>query len=454
MSEQSCLRASRTVLPRLREMWCLGVGFVLMGVFPRAAPVARRFIGVLSACIVAAIMASGPAWAEYLLNPGDVISIATIGSDDLKQSAMIDAEGELTLPLIGRVKAAGLTIDDLRTRVVSILATKVLRRLTADGREYPVVLSASQLSLMISQYAPVYVTGDVAKPGEQTYRPGLTVRQAVALAGGYDVMRFRMQNPFLEAADLQAEYNGLWAEYVQRQAELLRIKAELAGETRIDTQSVAKLGVPAASASRTLDLQNEVLASRVEDRKKELASLVDGIAQENKRVATLAELEQKENEGSVADQGEYDRVKVLFDKGAVPITRVSEMRRLILISSTRELQTLVQRYGVEREQQELSRKLQHYRDQIQIGLFEDLVKTELDIKKLHARLQATQEKIVYTSMVKSQLVRGGDSKPDLTIHRAGNAQVFSGPIDQDTQLLPGDVLEVMLHVAPVPAPSE
>jgi polysaccharide export outer membrane protein len=422
------------------------------GAFPHL--VGRGFAIGLAAGIIAAFVASAPARAEYLLNPGDVISIATIGSDDLKQSAMIDAEGELTLPLVGKVKAAGLTIEDLRTRVVSILATKVLRRLTSDGREYPVVLSASQLSLTITQYAPVYVTGDVAKPGEQAYRPGLTVRQAVALAGGYDVMRFRMQNPFLEAADLQAEYNGLWAEYVQRQAELLRIKAELAGETRIDAQSVAKLGVPATSASHVLDLQNEVLASRVEDRKKELASLVDGIAQESKRVTTLTELEQKESEGSVADQSEYDRVKVLFDKGAVPITRVSEMRRLILISSTRELQTLVQRYGVEREQQELSRKLQRSRDQIQIGLFEDLAKAELDGKKLHARLQAAQEKIVYTSMVKSQLVRGGDSKPDLTIHRAGKAQESPGPVDQDTLLLPGDVLEVMLHVAPVPPPSE
>jgi polysaccharide export outer membrane protein len=358
MSEHSYPHGSRTPLPWLRKIWRVRMEFALTGAFPQTVPVARRVIVFLSACIVTAVMLSGPARAEYLLNPGDVISIATVGSDDLKQSAMIDAEGELTLPLVGRVKAAGSTIEELRTRVVSILATKVLRRLTSDGREYPVVLSAGQLSLTISQYAPVYITGDVAKPGEQTYRPGLTVRQAVALAGGYDVMRFRMQNPFLESADLQAEYNGLWAEYVQRQAELLRIKAELAGQTRIDAQSVVKLGVPAASASRILDLQNEVLASRVEDRKKELASLVDGIAQESKRVTTLAEIEQKESEGSVADQSEYDRVKVLFDKGAVPITRVSEMRRLILISSTRELQTLVQRYGVEREQQELSRKLQ------------------------------------------------------------------------------------------------
>jgi polysaccharide export outer membrane protein len=39
---------------------------------------------------------------------------------------------------------------------------------------------------------PVYLNGDVSRPGEQRYRLGLTVRQAIALAGGYHIMRFRM----------------------------------------------------------------------------------------------------------------------------------------------------------------------------------------------------------------------------------------------------------------------
>lgn len=397
---------------------------------------------------------SMPARSEYVLSPGDVVSIATIGSDDLKQSAMVDADGSVTLPLVGKIKAAGRTIEELRARVVAILSTKVLRRLTSDGREYPVVLSGTQLSLTISQYTPVYVTGDVAKPGSQTFRPGLTVRQAVALAGGYDIMRFRMQNPFLESADLRAEYDRLWAEYAQRQADVMRIKAELAGDTDLDRGSVDKLGVPAATADRIVELENKLLASLVEDRKKEIANLSDGIAKESKRIVTLTKLEKKEEKGTAADQAEFDRVEDLFKKGAVPITRVSEMRRLILISSTRQLQTMVQRYGVEREQQELSRKLQRFRDQVQIGLFKDLAKAELDVEKLHAQLRAVEEKIVYTSMVKSQLVRGGDSHPDLTIHRAGNGRDETRPADQYSRLQPGDVLEVKLHVAPLPAPSE
>ena len=62
------------------------------------------------------------------------------------------------------------------------------------------------------------------------YRPGLTVRQAIALAGGYDVMRLRMNNPFLEQADLRSEYTSLWAEFAKEQMRIARLQAELEGK--------------------------------------------------------------------------------------------------------------------------------------------------------------------------------------------------------------------------------
>ena len=53
------------------------------------------------------------------------------------------------------------------------------------------------------------------------------MRQAIALAGGYDIMRFRMNNPFLEQADLQSEYRALWTEFAKEQAPFARLQASL-----------------------------------------------------------------------------------------------------------------------------------------------------------------------------------------------------------------------------------
>ena len=79
------------------------------------------------------------------------------------------------------------------------------------------LLTADEVTLSVAEYRPVYVNGDVAKPGQQTFRAGLNVRQALALAGEYDVMRFRAKDPFLESADLRSEYISPWTDFAREQ---------------------------------------------------------------------------------------------------------------------------------------------------------------------------------------------------------------------------------------------
>jgi polysaccharide export outer membrane protein len=74
------------------------------------------------------------------------------------------------------------------------------------------------------------VNGDVAKPGQQTFRAGLTVRQALTLAGGY-VMRFRAKDPFLESADLRSEYMSLWTDFAREQIRISRCRPSFRAAT-------------------------------------------------------------------------------------------------------------------------------------------------------------------------------------------------------------------------------
>ena len=74
------------------------------------------------------------------------------------------------------------------------------------------MIDADEVTTVIAEYRPIYVNGDVSKPGEYPYRPSITARQLVAVAGGYDILRTRMNNPYLESADLRSEYGSLWTE--------------------------------------------------------------------------------------------------------------------------------------------------------------------------------------------------------------------------------------------------
>src|SRR4051812_16421852 len=172
-----------------------------------------RTLAMLAIAALSVQTARAEPAGEYQLATGDIIEITAVGAPDIRSRASVDVDGRARFPLIGQVDAAGITISAIQSNVRELLPTKVFRRRSDDGREYPIVLTPDEILVSIAEYRPVYVNGDVSKPGPQPYRPGLTVRQAIASAGGFDVMRFRSKDPFLESADIKGEYDSLWLEF-------------------------------------------------------------------------------------------------------------------------------------------------------------------------------------------------------------------------------------------------
>src|SRR5437879_5782330 len=204
----------------------------MMFVHPGARPALLRVKwGVAFICLVCPAI---PARSEYRLDVGDVLEISVAGVPDLRQRVPVQLDGSISYPLLGTFGVAGLPPSEVRAKIQAILPTKVFRQRMPDGRENVVVIEADQVTVSVVEYRPIYVNGDVSKPGEQTYRPLMTVRQAVALSGGYDLMRFRANNPFLEAADFRSEYESLWTEFAKEQSHIWRLKAELGDTETVD----------------------------------------------------------------------------------------------------------------------------------------------------------------------------------------------------------------------------
>lgn len=409
----------------------------------RAASFPREILRV--ALMVTLLCALSPASSradEYRVAPGDTLEFSTVATPDLKTRATIRLDGEVTLPLIGDVKAAGLTLAKLRAKLQNLLASKVYRKRSEDGREVPVMLAPDEISVTVAEYRPIYVNGDVSKPGEQQFRPGMTVRQAIALAGGYDIMHFRMQNPFLEEADFQAQYNSLWTEYAKDQAVIARIHAELDNTDTLDRKSLLETPLPEQLTTRIVNIAQKELAARNSIYQKDEAYLQDAVKKEGARIGILAEQEKREKAGVDADVEEYNRVNGLFEKKTLPITRLVDARRTILFSSTRYLQTLVEKGNAERGRDELVNKLQKLPDQRRKELLADLQDANVKLATTQAQLQAIGEKLIYTGLVRSQLVRGKGSEPDIVIHRSQGEAITAS---QDNELMPGDVVEVALQ---------
>jgi polysaccharide biosynthesis/export protein len=110
--------------------------------------------------------------ASYRLGAGDQVRIITFGEENLTGEFRVNDSGNIALPLVGAVHAAGLTSGQLESAVAAALRG-------GDLVHHPSV------AVEVIAYRPIYVLGEVNKPGQYTYQPGMTVVTAVAVAGGF-----------------------------------------------------------------------------------------------------------------------------------------------------------------------------------------------------------------------------------------------------------------------------
>jgi len=112
------------------------------------------------------------AYSSYRLAAGDVITIRVFGEDDFtKEKIRLNDAGSVSFPAIGEIQVLGRTIGDLERIIVNGL----------KGR----ILVNPRVSVQIEEYRPFYVNGMVEKPGGYPFQPGLTVRKAASIAGGF-----------------------------------------------------------------------------------------------------------------------------------------------------------------------------------------------------------------------------------------------------------------------------
>jgi len=407
----------------------------------------------LSLPILLATPIAGVADDSYRIQPGDSIAFSVASAPEIQTRAVVGIDGEISLPLAGELKVQDLTVSELQSRVRNEVSSKVFRRHTSDGRELSGMLAPDEISVVVAEYRPVYVNGDVSQPGQQAFRPGMTVRQAIALAGGVDVMRFRAQNPLLEEADFRADYDAQWTLYATQQAKILRLKAELDGKAEFDSKPLLATPISSRKVKDITDVEEAQLASRNSLNTKQHDYLQSAIATESDRIAALSQQEDKEKLGVQADTEELERVKELFGNQTLPITRDIEARRTILLSSTRYLQTVAQRGVSERDRADLAAQLQKLPDERRQGLLTELHDTQMELDQTRSRLQALGDKLIYTGLVRSQLVRGKGGEPSIHIHRKTDTSVNSIEATQDEELKPGDVVDVALQFPETSAPS-
>jgi polysaccharide export outer membrane protein len=166
-----------------------GVAPTQVGVAMPAAPTRPDLDNVTYArataapAAVAAVAPAPAAAAEnvsaYLLDSGDRLRVVVFGQDGLSNSYIVDAAGNITMPLIGAVPARGTSTPELARSIGARLRNGFIRE--------------PHVAIEVESYRPFFILGEVTFPGQYPYVPNMTVETAVAIAGGFTPRAYRRE---------------------------------------------------------------------------------------------------------------------------------------------------------------------------------------------------------------------------------------------------------------------
>jgi polysaccharide export outer membrane protein len=114
---------------------------------------------------------ASPSAQPYTLDAGDKLRIVVFGQDGISNAYIVDAGGNVNLPLIGPVPARGSSTQQLSQRIAERLKQGYVRE--------------PHVTVEVENYRPFFILGEVTTPGQYPYVADMTVEKAIAIAGGF-----------------------------------------------------------------------------------------------------------------------------------------------------------------------------------------------------------------------------------------------------------------------------
>ncbi|MEY8800923.1 polysaccharide biosynthesis/export family protein [Leisingera sp. XS_AS12] len=382
----------------------------------------------------------------YVLGPADQISIRVVAWDDSKMAFAqfdelggnytIGIDGTMMMPLVGSIRAAGQTGASLAAAVSAAVQQKT-------GLSQP-----PSTTVNILKYRPVYVLGDVMRPGSYDFRPGLTTVQAVALAGGLYRLNGEETGDLIAAIRTSGTYREVGLTRARMQLRAARLQAEQADQdSLLRPEGLSSPGGEAALAAM-FEQEKILFASRRETLANALAELdTSRKLLESEIAARQEKLTALERQIGLVRES-VGTLDTLLKRG------LSRSQSLVVAQQTLielEARALDNETGIFKAQQQISELDRSKADLIstrRLQVLRELQATEAEIDRLSNR-EVVNRRILRESGAGAMLAGETPDKPVSIVRyqilRSNSGEPAAQPAGRATVLQPLDVLEVILE---------
>lgn len=401
------------------------------------------WISIIGSALLAFYMLSTStirAASDYIIRADDRLKIKIFQYPELSGEYTVSANGTISIAAIGEISVDGFSTKDV--------ANRISERFVRSG-----LSDKPGTSVEVLQSRPVYVLGDVQKPGEYPFRPGVTVLQAVSFAGGW----LRFNDPGLmqlgrDTINIKGELRNLVRRYYQLIAHRARLNAELIMSR--DVEFPAELVRQArndSTFSQLIDEERSLLSIRVEAMKNQIESLERTRDLYEREIEAVSRQIQANRVQYESVGNELKDVKALVRQGLTTVTRQMNVERMQaqLEMNEQGFQTLIlrSRQGIS----QVDQRIFDLKSERNANLTAELQRTRIDLDEVGIKFETNQSLLVETQLTVPTLVGNSDGVVEarsLTVVRVQDGKAQSIEADENTELLPGDVLRVQRSIIP------
>lgn len=367
--------------------------------------------------------------AEWRTAEGQVRDWSTVSGD-----YTVGASGTVSLPFLGELAVSGKTTAEVADEV----GAKMQQLFGLRDRP--------SASVELAQYRPIYLAGEVQAPGEYPYAPNMTVLKAVSLGGGLrrgDTGQ-RFARDFIRA---EGDTSVLVAERYRLLARRARLQAEIAGSTTISMPEELK-NMP--DGAELLASETALMQTRDKRLNLQLTALADLKTLLSREIESLAKKSETQSRQLKLVESDREKVYNLTEQGLTVSSRrlaieqqVADLQAALLDIDTASLKV---RQDISKATQDET-DLRNDRD---AQLAQELQNTERELDTIALKL-ATSRDLMAEAMMQSTadavLAKQTSASVSYSIVREAGGKTSEIPADENTKILPGDVVKVAAGLA-------
>ncbi|MEL6640184.1 MAG: polysaccharide biosynthesis/export family protein [Pseudomonadota bacterium] len=390
---------------------------------------------------------------EMPIGIGDQVEVIITGLPTLGLSAPVLENGKLNLAWLGDFDADGRSIEELESNVRATVAGQIVRQYDREGGQYLVQLEAADVNLIRTAQKPVIVAGAVTTPGEVPFTPNLTVREALALAGGVDdrLLPDSVEVDALQIARWQSDFGQAAIDNALATIQSWRIEAEIANDPD-PVLSMDNLGAISAETVAEMEAgQRRILAENLAASAATEAFYVQAVLKAEQRLDILRQQQETMTEALAAEEAEEARILDLVERGLAPGSRESDVRRTTVLTATRLLDVEDDLARTEIDLTRTARGFEEYQEERIAQLLNEQVTVDQLAREARLRMDVVGQFLALSGSEVATADVTSEFGVTTVLFRRSEGQLRQIQADMDTLLMPGDTLEANFEeILPVP----